>query len=146
MRKICFIAALLLISCGSSATAAGKTYSGEVIVRSLAPTRVAVFLDSNADRIIDNGFLLTTDVPMGDVAVRLPSAKVVFTDGYIRIASGASVYDLQVAGYPDPPAAPKGARVTTLIGSALVHSSGDSGCSIDRAESDAGACYSYGAE
>ena len=33
----------------------------------------------------------------------------------------------------------------TLIGSALMHSSGDSGCDIQRAhEKDAGSCYAYG--
>ena len=144
MRKTCFLA-LLLFSVSSVAEATTTTYSGEAVVRSIAPTRVAVFFDTNGDHVIDNGFLLTTDVPMPGVAVHLPSAKLVFTDGYVRVTSENVVYDLQVAGYPDPPAAPKDSEVVTMIGSALVHSSGDSGCDIRRAhEQDAGACYKYG--
>ncbi|HEU4887626.1 MAG TPA: hypothetical protein VFV49_07065 [Thermoanaerobaculia bacterium] len=144
MRKTCFLA-LLLAVLSPVAGATTTTYSGEAVVRSIAPTRVAVFLDTNGDHLIDNGFLLTTDIPMPGVAVHLVTAKLVFTDGYVRVTSENLVYDLQVAGYPDPPAAPKDSEVVTMIGSALVHSSGDSGCDIQRAhEQDADACYAYG--
>ena len=144
MRKTCFLA-LLLAVLSPVAGATTTTYSGEAVVRSIAPTRVAVFLDTNGDHLVDNGFLLTTDIPMPGVAVHLPTAKLVFTDGYVRVTSEKVVYDLQVAGYPDPPAAPKDSEVVTMIGSALVHSSGDSGCDIQRAhEKDAGECYAYG--
>ena len=144
MRKTCLLALLVVFSSVASATT--TTYSGEAVVRSIAPTRVAVFLDSDGDHMVDNGFLLTTDIPMHDgIAVHLPTAKLVFTDGYVRVSSDKLVYDLQVAGYPDPPAAPKDSEVVTLIGSALMHSSGDSGCDIQRAhEKDAGVCYAYG--
>jgi hypothetical protein len=145
MRKITFLG-LLLVVLSPVAIATTTTYSGEAVVRSIAPTRVAVFLDSDGDHIVDNGFLLTTDVPIHDgLAVHLPAAKLLFTDGYVRVTSEKLIYDLQVAGYPDPPAAPQGSEVVTLIGSALMHSSGDSGCDIERAhEKDAGACYAYG--
>jgi hypothetical protein len=147
MRKISLLALLLSLSCSSATQAAGTTYTGEVVVRSLAPTRIAVFLDTDKDHLVDNGFLLTTDIPMGKIAVHLDEANLFFTDGYIRIISDNTIYDLQVAGYPDPPAPPKESQVTTLIGSALMHSKGVSGCSIQRAhEQDAGACYKYGAE
>jgi hypothetical protein len=145
MRTVCCLALILFVSCTSTAGAAGPTYTGEVVVRSLGPTRVAVFLDTNADRKVDKGFLLTTDIPMGSLAVHLPEAKVVFTDGYVRISADRRVYDLQVAGYPDPPAPPKDSATTTLIGNSLVHSQGDTDCTIDRANgSEAAACYSYG--
>lgn len=145
MRKTCFLA-LLLVVLSPLAGATTTTFSGEAVVRSIAPTRVAVFLDTDGDHMIDNGFLLTTDIPMHDgIAVHLPTAKLVFTDGYVRVTSDKVIYDLQVAGYPDPPAAPKDSEVVTLIGSALMHSTGDSGCDIQRAhEKDAGACYAYG--
>jgi hypothetical protein len=144
MRKTCFLA-LLLAVLSPVAGATTTTYSGEAVVRSIAPTRVAVFLDTNGDHLIDNGFLLTTDIPMPGVAVHLLTAKLVFTDGYVRVTSDNLVYDLQVAGYPDPPAAPKDSEVVTMIGSALVHSAGESGCDIQRAhEKDAGVCYAYG--
>lgn len=144
MRKTCFLA-LLLAVLSPVAGATTTTYTGEAVVRSIAPTRVAVFLDTNGDHLIDNGFLLTTDIPMPGVAVHLETAKLVFTDGYVRVTSENLVYDLQVAGYPDPPAAPKDSEVVTMIGSALMHSKGDSGCDIQRAhEQDAGACYAYG--
>jgi hypothetical protein len=148
MRKFfLLVLSLSLFSCTSAVEAAGTTFNGEVVLRSLSPTRVAVFLDTNADHQVDNGFLLTTDIPMSKLAVHLDAAKLVFTDGYIRITSDKKIYDLQVAGYPDPPAPPSESVVTTLIGSAIMHSKGDSGCSIQRAhEQDAGACYAYGAE
>lgn len=147
MRNVCCLALLLLMSCTSAVEAAGTTYTGEVVLRSLNPTRVAVFLDTDADKQVDNGFLLTTDIPMGNIAVHLPMARLIFTDGYVRITTETQIFDLQVAGYPDPPAPPKESEVTTLIGSALMHSKGDSGCSIQSAqEKDPGACFSYGAE
>lgn len=144
MRKTSLLALLFVLSTVAGATT--TTYTGEAVVRSIAPTRVAVFLDSDGDHMVDNGFLLTTDIPMHDgIAVHLPEAKLVFTDGYVRVTSDKVVYDLQVAGYPDPPAPPKDSDVVTMIGSALMHSSGDSGCDIERAhEKDAGACYAYG--
>ncbi|MDQ3282288.1 MAG: hypothetical protein M3Q69_12860 [Acidobacteriota bacterium] len=146
MRKTC-VALLFALAVSSIAVPTGTSYSGDAVLRSLSPTRVAVFLDTNADDIIDNGFLLTTDIPVGNYAVRLPAAKLFFTDGYVRIASSDKVYDLQVAGYPDPPAAPAHSSVTTLIGSALMHSKGKSDCSLERAhQKDAGACYQYGVE
>lgn len=144
MRKTSLIALMLLLSCSSAATAAGTTYTGEVVVRSVAANRIAVLLDTDKDSVIDNGFLLTTDVSMGKVAVHLASASLFSTEGYVRITADNKVYDLQVAGYPDPPAAPSEAKVTTMIGSSLVHSKGKSTCSIDRAREDAGACYAYG--
>ena len=144
MRNTCLLALLAALTSVASATT--TTYSGEAVVRSLAPTRVAVFLDTDGDHMVDNGFLLTTDIPMHDgLSVHLPAAKLVFTEGYVRVSSDNLVYDLQVAGYDDPPAAPKDSEVVTLIGSALMHSSGDSGCDIQRAhEKDAGTCYAYG--
>jgi hypothetical protein len=145
MRKIASLA-LLLVVLTPVARGTTTTYSGEAVVRSIAPTRVAVFLDSDGDHIVDNGFLLTTDIPMHNgIAVHMPAAKLIFTDGYVRVTSDGTIYDLQVAGYPDPPAAPKDSKVVTLIGSALMHSSGDSGCDIQRAhEKDADSCYAYG--
>lgn len=144
MRTACSLALLFSLSC-TSIGAAGPTYTGEVVVRTIGANRIAVFIDTNADRNVDKGFLLTTDIPMGDVAVRLDNANIVFTDGYVRISSDRRVYDLQVAGYPDPPAPPKDATVTTMIGNSLVHSKGDTECTIERANgNDAAACYSYG--
>lgn len=145
MRNTCCIA-LLLLAIAPVTVARSTTYTGEVVVRSIDDTRVAVFLDTDADHVIDNGFLLTTDVPIhGKLAVHLPTANLVFTDGHLRVTCENRVYDLQVAGYPDPPAAPKDSKVVTLIGSALTHSAGNSGCDIKRAhEKDAGACYAYG--
>ena len=148
MWKACRYA-LLLTVVATSAFAAETSYTGEAVVRSIAPTRVAVFIDTNGDRLIDNGFLLTTDVPMhSKIAVRVPKAQLLFTDGYVRVSSDdEKVYDLQVAGYPDSPAEARGKKVITLIGSALQHTQGDSGCDVDRAyEFDAGTCYAYGSE
>jgi hypothetical protein len=146
MRKIGSLALLLVVAFSPVAHGTTTTYSGEAVVRSITPTRIAVFLDSDGDQMVDNGFLLTTDIPMHNgIAAHLPEAKLVFTDGYVRVASGATIYDLQVAGYPDPPAAPADTDVVTLIGSALMHSSGNSGCDIQKVhEQDAGACYAYG--
>jgi hypothetical protein len=147
MRKV-LSSALLAAVLVPASNAAATTYQGEAVLRSIDSTRVALFLDSNGDQLVDNGFLLTTDVPMhSDIAVHLPSANLTFTDGYVRVTCDKHVYDLQVAGYPDPPAAPSDTTVMTLIGSALTHSAGDSGCDIARArDKDAGACFKYGAD
>lgn len=147
MRKA-LLSAVLFIAFLPASDAKATTYTGEAVVRSLDSMRVAVFLDSDGDHQVDNGFLLTTDIPMhSDIAVHLPTAELTFTDGYVRVTCDKAVYDLQVAGYPDPPAAPTDSKVVTLIGSALTHSSGASGCDIQSArEKDAGTCFAYGKE
>ena len=145
MRKTCCLA-LFAIAVSPLLHASTTKYSGEAVLRSIKANRIAVFVDTNGDHSVDKGFLLTMDVPMHkDLAVHFDAAKVEFTDGYVRLISEKKLYDLQVAGYPDPPAAPKGSEVVTLIGSALMHSSGDTGCDIRKAhESDAVSCYQYG--
>lgn len=145
MRISCCLS-LLLVLLSSHAQAETTTFSGEAVVRSIDATRVAVFLDSNGDHIVDNGFLLTTDIPMyGAFSDRLDGVTLVFTDSYLRVLGTSKVYDLQVAGYPDPPKMTGDRKKTTLIGSALTHSQGDSGCTLDKAEKEeAGSCYSYG--
>ena len=147
MRKICCIALLLAVT-GTPATALERSFTGEVVIRSIAPRRVAVFVDTNEDKIVDQGFLLTTDIPMpGNIAVRFPAAQLSFTEGYVRVATDKKIYDLQVAGYPDTPATPRDREAVMMIGSALQHSRGDSECDLTRAhERDAGSCYSYGSE
>ena len=147
MWKTCLVALLLSLA-ATSASAIERSFDGEVVVRSIAATRVAVFVDTDADSFVDHGFLLTIDIPMhGRLAVRFPSARVSFTEGYVRVMAEGKVYDLQVAGYPDSPATPSGMDVVTVIGSALQQSRGDSGCDVTRAhERDAGSCFSYGRE
>jgi hypothetical protein len=147
MRKTCSLALLFLVF-SLHARPSIQTFAGEAVIRSISSSRVAVFLDTNGDKAIDKGFLLTMDVPMHQgYTAHFSKARVELTDGYVRVISDKKLVDLQVAGYPDPPAAPKDAAVVTLIGSALTHSSGDSGCDITRAhERDAGACFSYGQE
>jgi len=145
MRRLPILA-LLLIAAAPFARASEMIFRGETVLRSIDDTRVAVFLDTDGDHLIDNGFLLSADFPMHNgIAVHFASADLVFTDGYVRVVGDKKVFDLQVAGYPDPPSAPQGFKLVTLIGSALTHSSGDSGCDIQRAQDkDAGACYAYG--
>lgn len=145
MRKTCSLA-LLFLALSLQAGPSIQKFTGEAVVRSINASRVAVFLDTNGDRTIDKGFLLMMDVPLHQgYTAHFSKARVEFTDGYVRVISDKKLVDLQVAGYPDPPAAPKGSAVVTLIGSALTHSSGDSGCDITRAhERDAGACFAYG--
>lgn len=147
MRKTCSLA-LLLIAVRLTAGPSVRSLSGEAVVRSITPSRVAVFLDTNGDQSIDRGFLLTMDVPMHrNYSAYFRQARVEFTEGYVRVMSEKNLVDLQVAGYPDPPNAPEDAQVVTLIGSALTQSSGESGCDITRArERDAGACFAYGQE
>lgn len=145
MRKICWIAIMTLAST-SVASALPARYSGETVIRSIAPHRIAVLVDTNRDDAVDNGFLLTTDIPMGGgLAERFASAKIEYAGGYVRVLAGGKVFVLQVAGHPEPPSAPSGTDIVTLIGADLMHSSGDSGCDVERAhERDAGACFGYG--
>lgn len=140
-----FCCTILLVALASSAGAVERAYSGQTIVRTISPTRLAVFVDSNSDAVIDKGFLLTTDVPMSAIAFDFAEAKLRFTEGYVRIEAGDKVFDLQLAGYPDSPAAAASKEVVTVIGSALQQSKGDSGCTLERAyRGDASVCYSYG--
>lgn len=114
-------ATLLLITLfATSAVAVERSYTGTAVIRTISPMRVAVFIDSDADQIVDNGFLLTTDVPAHRrLAVRLDEAELRFTEGYVRVTADKRVFDLQVAGYPESPATPQDKEVVTLIGSAL---------------------------
>lgn len=144
--RIAWYLTLLLAPLSFDATAGPVTFAGDAVVRSIDATRVAVFLDTNGDEVVDNGFLLTTDIPMfGTFSDRLAGVTLVFTDSYLRVSGTDTVYDLQVAGYPEPPKAPGERKQVTLIGSALMHSKGDSGCDLEKAHhDDAGSCYSYG--
>ena len=122
-----------------------QTLSGEAIVRTIGPDRIAVLLDTNDDKAIDQGFLLSSDLPVSSTSAHCPGASVEFTEGYVRLMFDKKVYDLYVAGYPEPPAQAE-KSTTKFVGYALQHSSGTSGCNLERALSDAGACYDYGKE
>jgi len=143
MRKLLLSSLSLLLACAAFATKP-VALSGDVVVRSIGDNRVAVFLDTNADQNIDQGFLLSSDLPVSSTGARCPAASIEFTDGYVRVKYDSKIYDLYVAGYPEPPAVE--ASTTKFIGYALQHSSGDSGCNMDRAMKDAGVCYGYGKE
>lgn len=144
MRFTCCLS-LLLAFVAFDANAATRTFAGEAVIRSIDAKRVAVFLDTDGDTIVDNGFLLTTDIPMyGTFSDRLAQVALVFTDGYLRVVGSEKVYDLQVAGFPEPPEVPGERKLVTLIGSALMHSKGN-GCTLDKASGDEGGlCYAYG--
>ena len=138
--------ALLLVSIPLSATKPQQpkpqTLSGEVIVKTIGEDRIAVLLDTNEDEAVDQGFLLSSDLPVSATTAYSPEASVEFTDTYVRLTYDTKVFDLYVAGYPEPPA--DKTATTKYVGYALQHSSGDSGCNMERAMSDAGACYNYG--
>ena len=121
-----------------------QTLSGDAIVRTIGDSSIAVLLDTNGDKAIDQGFLLSSDIPVSSTSARCPTASVEFTTGYVRLTYDSKVFDLYVAGYPEPPALKDPKSTTRFIGYALQHSSGGSGCSVERAMSDAGACYGYG--
>ena len=123
-----------------------QTLNGEAIVTTIGDDRIAVLVDTNDDNSIDEGFLLSSDLPVSSTSARCPRASVEFTDGYVRLKHESKVYDLYVAGYPEPPTLTDARDMTKFIGYALQHSSGGSGCTVERALSDAGACYQYGKE
>ena len=147
MRKLLLPTLVLLVSSAVSASETSPLkFSGDAVVRAIGENRVAIFLDSDGDKKIDQGFLLSADIPIAaKVAVSCPAAHIDFTDGYARLTSGHRLYDLYVAGYPEPPSTPSDAEAFRFTGYALMHSSGDSGCNLKRAlEGDAGGCYRYG--
>lgn len=117
--------------------------SGEAIVRTIG-NNIAVLLDTNGDQAIDQGFLLSSDLPVSSTSARCPEARVEYTTSYVRLTYAEKVYDLYVAGYPEPPALKSPKETTKYVGYALQHSTGGSGCSVERALDDAGACYGYG--
>jgi hypothetical protein len=152
MRKSLFpasLALLLLITVPQFAareTVKPQTMKGDAVVRTIGPDRIAVLLDTNDDQSIDQGFLLSSDLPVSTTSAHCPTAKVEYTTGYVRLTYASKVFDLHVAGYPEPPALKDATDMTKFIGYALQHSSGGSGCSVERAMNDAGACYNYGKE
>jgi hypothetical protein len=139
------LAPLALVLLTMAVPIAGKPLSGEVVVRTIGEDRLAVLVDSDHDQKIDQGFLLTSDLPLSRMSLYLEAANVEFTDAYVRLTSDTRLYDLHVAGHPEPPAAPKELRAVRFIGYALQHSTGDGRCTLAQArEGDVGVCYEYG--
>ena len=150
MRKSLIPVLLLLLAVvplsAKKQEAKPQTLNGEAIVRTIGENRIAVLMDTNDDKAIDQGFLLSSDLPVSSTSARCPGASVEFTDGYVRLMHDSKVFDLYVVGYPEPPALKDPKDMTKFIGYALQHSSGGSGCTVERALSDAGACFEYGKE
>lgn len=150
MRKslLSLLAVVVAVAVPLSATkpkiAKPQTLSGEAIMRTIGEDRIAVLIDTDSDQAIDQGFLLSSDLPVGSATAYSPEASVEFTDGYVRLMYDKKVFELYVAGYPEPPAMNDKTAMTKFIGYALQHSSGTSGCNMERALSDAGACFNYG--
>lgn len=143
MRIPLFPALFLLLLASPATSAEPQSLRGEVVVRSIGDNRIAVLVDTNGDDAIDQGFLLSSDLPVSSTTARGRDATVLHTPSYVRVVFEKEVYDLYVAGYPEPPAAPQDHETTRFIGYVLLRSSGDSGCSMERAMKDAGACYAY---
>ena len=144
MRKALVPVSLLLLLATSAYATKPQVLNGEAVVRNIGENRVAILLDTNDDKSIDQGFLLSSDLPISSTSARCPMASVEFTDGYVRVTYDNKVVDLYVAGYPEPPDSQH--ETTKFVGYALMHSSGTSGCNLERALSDAGACFNYGKE
>lgn len=133
----------VLLFASTTAFAKPQTLNGDAVVRSIGGNRVAVLLDTNSDQAIDQGFLLESDLPVPTTGEKCLEASVEYTDSYVRVTYNQHVIDLWVAGYPEPPVAPEQTDSTKFIGSSLLHSSGDGGCTLERAMSDAGLCFNY---
>lgn len=144
MRKSLIPVMLILMAATTASAKKAQNLSGDAIVRNIGANRVAVLVDTNEDKAIDQGFLLSSDLPISSTNTHCHAASVEFTESYVRVTFDKKVIDLYVAGYPEPPAAPDEHETTKFIGYALMHSSGTSGCNLERASSDAGACYNYG--
>lgn len=144
MRHALALSLVLLATTAAATKTKPQMMSGEAVVRTIGDNRVAVLLDTNEDATVDQGFLLSSDLPVSATNARCPKASVEFTDGYVRVTYDGKVFDLYVAGYPEPPEAPGQIDSTKFIGYALMHSSGTSGCNLDGAATDAGTCYGYG--
>jgi len=144
MRKSLFPVLLVLLVATTASAKKAQLISGDAIVRNIGSNRVAVLLDTNQDKAIDQGFLLSSDLPVSSTNANCHSASVEYTDSYVRITYDKKIIDLYVAGYPEPPAAPEEHQTMKFIGYALMHSTGTSGCTTERAATDAGACYNYG--
>lgn len=142
MNPLATIALALLVT---TAPTRATPLSGEVVVRTIGEDRIAVLVDSDHDQKIDQGFLLSSDLPISRMSVSFKAARLEFTDAYVRLVADSKLYDLHVAGHPEPPAAPKGFQAIRFIGYALQHSTGDGRCTLTQArEGDVGVCYAYG--
>ena len=146
MRKLVLPVLVLLVVALPLAATKSQTISGEAVLKTIGQNRIAVLIDTDDDKSVDQGFLLSSDLPVSSTSARCPSANVEFTEGYVRLTYESKVFDLYVAGYPEPPAVTGTKHTTKFIGYALQHSSGSSGCSMERAMSEPGACFGYGKE
>lgn len=144
MRKTLLPVLFVLLLAATASAKKAQIMSGECVVRSIGDNRVAVLLDTNDDKTIDQGFLLSSDLPVSSTTARCHAASVEYTDSYVRVTYDKKVIDLYVAGYPEPPAAPEEHESTKYIGYALIHSTGNAGCNLERAATDAAGCYNYG--
>ena len=144
MRKAVLPLFFVVVACATVSANNSRTVNGEAIVRSIGENRVAVLVDTNDDKAIDQGFLLSSDLPISATSTHCPAAHVEYTESYVRVTYAKKVIDLYVAGYPEPPATPEQHETTKFIGYALTHSTGNSGCTLERAMADGAACYKYG--
>lgn len=135
MRSTALVVALLLLSLPAFAA---EEKSGDALVRSAGKTAVAILVDTNGDKSIDQGFLLDSELPLNVAqAIHADKARVMFDDGYVRLITGDNtIYELYVAGYPEPPAAPEKAKVVRFTGYGITHRTGETRYELAKAEKD----------
>ena len=111
--------------------------TGDALVRNAGKTAIAILVDTNGDKSIDQGFLLDSELPLTvSQAIHADKARVMFDDGYVRLFTDGTIYELYVAGYPEPPAMPKDAKVVRYTGYGITHRTGETRYNIAKAEHD----------
>lgn len=111
--------------------------SGETVIRSMGPKRVAILVDTNGDKSIDQGFLLESELDLAAPSlVHFKNATLEFADGFARASEDQRMYELFVAGYPEPPAVEGETHVVRYTGFGITHRQGETKYNIDKARTD----------
>lgn len=128
----------LLVASALILPAAPVTHtSGETLVRSIGPKQVAILVDTNGDKSIDQGFLLESELDLAAPRlVHFKKGELEFSDGFVRASEGGRMYELFVAGYPEPPAVPGEMHVVRYTGFGITHRQGETKYDIDKARTD----------
>ena len=128
---------LLVVLLLSVPALAFEEKSGDALVRNAGKTAVAILIDTNGDKSIDQGFLLDSELPLTVAqAIHADKARVMFDDGYVRLFTADTIYELYVAGYPEPPAAPEKAKIVRYTGYGITHRTGETRYELAKAEKD----------
>lgn len=148
MRKFVILAVLTLIGCANAFAIVphAESVSGEVVIRSVGPRHIVVFVDSHQggrSGLIDQWFILESPEPIDEtLSMRFAGANLVHYPGNLRIsvAREQKLFEFVVPDYDEGRPMPNGFSVTRYTGIGLSHVVHDSPDRMDSIQGVAGRC------